>query len=758
MSKFVRRGLAMLLVMALLVAPVNATPAPTTDSNNTPHLVAIEYLTEVGILQGLPLDAFESEITRAEFIALVMTAFSDRLEGIPTRNVVFSDIGTHWARNYIITAANHGFISGFDDGRFLPDEKITYEQAFTIIVRIVGRAQNRFPVGYLTFAMREGMADNIPIVTGENITRGEVAQIIFNVISRERFEEAEREAMAALQRLGQQSPDLLYDLNTGRLLRQPTRPSPQPRTRDMFDVVIKSQASAGSAGGHISQSVPPSAPMPAPSAPMSPGMMPPPPPGGGAMRAQSTDRNQHLTSPESGFLSPISSPLSTFSLDVNTAAYSFIRRSLHQGRLPNRSVVRIEEMINYFSYDLPRPTDGETFTVTTEVQRTPWNEDTYLAMIALQGYDIAREDLPPSNLVFLIDVSGSMFPRDRLPLAQRALSLLVDQLRPIDTVTIVTYASGSRIVLEATPGDQRDVINQAIFSLRSGGATAGSYGILLAYEQARLNFKEGGNNRIILCTDGDFNVGLTSLSQLEDLVIEQRESGVFLSVLGFGYGNLRDDFLETLARHGNGNYAYIDNLNEAKRVLVDDMVSTIFTIASDVRLQVEFNPETVYRYRLIGYERRMLADEAFDLDDTDAGEMGAGHSMIAFYEIIPRRHGDVMSPELRYQTMQTTGSDELFVVHLRYNRPVSGEPVRPPSVVVPGLTAAPPSETFNFASAVVEWAMILADSEHLANANLDNVLSRARTNRGDDTFGHRAEFVQLVDLSRLLFRAYSHNR
>ena len=749
MKRIAGKCLGMMLVMIMLTTTVNAA----TRIDMWPHQAAFEYLIAEGILQDFSGSGFRpnDEITRAEFTELVMGAFAERI------GEAAEDIG------YII-----GFDGGYHltDGNItdqnITDEKITYEQAFTIIVRIIAGTQSRYgnPIDYLTFAMREGMTDNIPIVTGENITRGEAIQIIYNIFSRERFEEAEREAMETLQNLGQQSPDLLYDLETGLLLSLPIMRSAPPIYWYDYDAVdsmpFGDAVMPAPAAPPIS-----AAPMPSmPSMPSTPSMPAPMPPGGvstGRM-PDFSDRNQFLTSPESGFISPVTSPLSTFSLDVNTAAYSFIRRSLHQGNLPNRSIVRIEEMINYFSYDLPRPSDSdsdsdnETFTVTTEVQRTPWNEDTYLAMIALQGYDIAREDLPPSNLVFLIDVSGSMFPRDRLPLAQRALSLLVEQLRPEDTVTIVTYASGSRLVLEATPGDQRDVINQAIFSLRSGGATAGSYGILLAYEQARLNFIEGGNNRIILCTDGDFNVGITNLSELEDLIIEQRESGVFLSILGFGYGNYRDDFLETLARHGNGNYAYIDNLNEAKRVLVDDMVSTIFTIASDVRLQVEFNPETVCRYRLIGYERRMLADEVFDLDDTDAGEMGAGHSMIAFYEIIPYHEGNVISPELRYQTLQTTGSDELFVVHLRYNCPVSGEAKRPPSVIAPGLTDAPPSETFNFASAVVEWAMILMDSEHRADACLDNLLMRARDNRGEDTFGHRAEFVQLVDLSRLLFR------
>lgn len=730
MKRFLRKSLGLMMVLVMLVTPINA----------------------------LPVVAAGQEITRAEYIALVMTAFGDR--GAPTGRVSFPDIDRHWAREYIIAAANRGYISGFADGEFRPDARITYEQAFAVVVRIVGGPQRNFPIDYLTFAMREGMADNIPIVTGEYISRSEAERIIYNVISRERFEEEELARMAVLQSLGQESGDLLYDLTTGRQLRPnpmlmtpatpAAPPAPQPaQRREVADMVMAdAEASAESPVFDMPAPALPSAP----ASPSMPSFAPPPPPPGRGRTPDPHGGNQHLITPESGFLSPISSPLSTFSLDVNTAAYSFIRRSLHQGNLPNRNVVRIEEMINYFPYDLPRPTEGETFTVTTEVQRTPWNEDTYLAMIALQGYDIARKDLPPSNLVFLIDVSGSMFPRDRLPLAQRALSLLVEQLRPIDTVSIVTYASGSRLVLDATPGDQHDVINEAIFSLRSGGATAGSYGILLAYEQARLNFIEGGNNRIILCTDGDFNVGLRCVSELEDLIIEQRESGVFLSVLGFGYGNLRDDFLETLARHGNGNYAYIDNLNEAKRVLVDDMVSTIFTIASDVRLQVEFNPETVYRYRLIGYERRMLADEVFDLDDTDAGEMGAGHSMIAFYEIIPRRASNPITPELRFQALQTTGSDELFIVHLRYNRPVTREPVRPTSVVVPGLTATPPSETFNFASAVVEWSMILQDSEHKADANINNLLERARANRGEDTFGHRAEFVQLVDLSRLLLR------
>jgi Ca-activated chloride channel family protein len=349
-----------------------------------------------------------------------------------------------------------------------------------------------------------------------------------------------------------------------------------------------------------------------------------------------------------------------------------------------------------------------------------------------------------------MDISGSMYPSKRLPLAQRAMCLLVDELRDQDTVTIVVYASSTGTVLEATSGSDKETIKNAIYGLRAGGSTNGAGGIQLAYEEAGKNFVKGGNNRVILCTDGDFNVGVSSVSALEDLIVEQREGGVFLSILGFGMGNVKDNKMETLATKGNGNYAYIDNLKEAKKVLVDDMTGTIFTIAKDVKLQVEFNPETVSAYRLIGYEKRLLNDEDFNNDAKDAGEMGAGHSMIAFYEIIPAGVGDPGASELKYQTPQTTGSDELMNINLRYKKPDSDVSILMEPVAVSGLTDAPPSEIFNFASAVAEWGLILENSEFKANASILSVLNRAYENRGHDVFGYRAEFIQLVDLSRLI--------
>jgi len=345
-----------------------------------------------------------------------------------------------------------------------------------------------------------------------------------------------------------------------------------------------------------------------------------------------------------------------------------------------------------------------------------------------------------------------MYPPKRLPLAQRAMCLLVDELREQDTVTLVVYASSTGTVLEATTGSEKDLIKRAIYGLRAGGSTYGASGILLAYEEARKSFISGGNNRVILCTDGDFNVGVSSVSGLEDLITEQRESGVFLSILGFGMDNVKDNKMETLATKGNGNYAYIDNFNEARKVLVDDMTSTIFAIAKDVKLQVEFNPETVSAYRLIGYEKRLLNTEDFADDKKDAGEMGAGHSMIAFYEIIPAGAGGSIDAGLKYQTPQTTGSTELMNINLRYKETDSDVSVLMTPVAVEGLSDSPPSETFSFASAVAEWGLILGDSEFKANANIQNIIDRAYENMGADPFGYRAEFVQLVDLSRLVMK------
>jgi Ca-activated chloride channel family protein len=373
-------------------------------------------------------------------------------------------------------------------------------------------------------------------------------------------------------------------------------------------------------------------------------------------------------------------------------------------------------------------------------------------MIALSGYEPDKADLPGSNLVFLVDVSGSMEQDNRLPLARKALKLLVSQLGPKDRVSIVTYAGTVGVLLDTTPGDQKEKLNAAIDFMSAGGSTNGEGGIEAAYALAEEAFLDGGNNRVILMTDGDFNVGVQSASGLEQLITAKRDSGIYLSVLGFGMGNLKDYEMETLADFGNGNYAYIDTLKEAKKVLADDMTGTIFTIARDVKLQVEFNPEHVAGYRLIGYENRLLNTEDFTDDQRDAGEMGAGHQMIALYEIIPAQAEGTASPaaESRYQATTVTGGDEELYVSIRYKLPQDEKIMTAQSALKADRVSETMSGGMAFASAVAEFGMILEDSPYKGDASLERVLSRALHNREADTYGYRAEFVQIVDLTRLI--------
>ena len=459
----------------------------------------------------------------------------------------------------------------------------------------------------------------------------------------------------------------------------------------------------------------------------------------------------YAASTENRFLNPTDSPFSTFALDVDTASYSNIRRILLGGQLPETGAVRIEEMLNYFDYDLTGATKERPVAVTTELNVCPWNHDHLLAMIALSSYAPDRAELPGSNLVFLVDVSGSMEQANRLPLARRALKLLAAQLTDKDTVSIVTYAGTVGTLLEPTRGDRKETIEAAIGRMSAGGSTNGAGGIEAAYAKAREAFILGGNNRVILLTDGDFNVGVQSAEGLQSLIESERDFGIYLSVLGFGMGNLKDYEMETLADSGNGNYAYIDTLKEAKKVLVDDMTATLFTVAKDVKLQVEFNPAQVAGYRLIGYENRLLNTEDFTDDLKDAGEMGAGHQMIALYEIIPAESAAALpAADSRYQEKTLKNSDETLYVSVRYKLPETGD------VIETGIAAAAPeafgpmSGNLAFASAVAEFGLLLLDSEYKGNANLDSLLERALQNRGGDPFGYRAEFVQIAQLAGLL--------
>jgi Ca-activated chloride channel family protein len=461
---------------------------------------------------------------------------------------------------------------------------------------------------------------------------------------------------------------------------------------------------------------------------------------------------------ENPFLRVSNNPLSTFSIDVDAASYSNVRRFINEGKLPPKDAVRIEELINYFPYEYPQPEGDRPFSVSTEISQAPWNPDHRLVHIGLQGKKISTENLPPSNLVFLLDVSGSMNEPNKLPLLKSAFRLLVNELRPNDKVSLVVYAGAAGVVLPPTPGNQKDKIFDAIEKLQAGGSTAGGEGIQLAYKLAKENFIKSGNNRIILATDGDFNVGLSSDSELVRLIEQKREEGVFLTVLGVGMGNLQDSKMEKLANKGNGNYAYLDNMLEAKKVLVKEIGGTLLTIAKDVKIQVEFNPTEIQAYRLIGYENRMLRSEDFKDDKKDAGELGAGHSVTALYEIIPVGvKSDVKVSDvdaLKYQkTVQksASGSNELMQVKLRYKAPNQNTSQLLTSPVVDrGLKLEDASTNFKFSAAVAEFGMVLRDSQYKGKANFDDVLKLANQSQGDDLDGYRAEFIRLVTRSKSL--------
>lgn len=468
---------------------------------------------------------------------------------------------------------------------------------------------------------------------------------------------------------------------------------------------------------------------------------------------QATDGNTERYQPifENPFQTVTQYPLSTFSIDVDTASYSNLRRFINGGSLPPPDAIRIEEMINYFDYDYPPPTDGRPFSVSIDVVDCPWNATNLLARIGLKGVEVAAEDRPPSNLVFLIDVSGSMGSANKLTLVKQALALLVGQLDELDRVAIVVYAGASGMALDSTTCDQQRLILDSINELESGGSTNGGAGIELAYDIATRNFIDGGTNRVILCTDGDFNVGVTDQGSLTRLIKDKAKSGVFLSALGFGMGNLNDATLESLADNGNGNYAYIDTWTEARKVLVEQLTGTLVTIAKDVKIQIEFNPAQAASYRLIGYENRLLAAEDFNDDTKDAGEIGAGHTVTALYEIVPAgaaTEAAAVDP-LKYQAEASmtaqASSDELMTVKLRYKLP-DGDTSHliERTVKDEGLTIDDATDDMRFAAGVASLGMLLRHSDHAGNATFESVLGLVENGIGEDAGGYRTEFIQLA--------------
>ncbi len=458
---------------------------------------------------------------------------------------------------------------------------------------------------------------------------------------------------------------------------------------------------------------------------------------------------------ENGFIKADKDPLSTFSIDVDAASYSNIRRFINNGSLPPKDAVRIEEMINYFDYDYAQPTGDDPVNIITEIAPAPWNPNHRLLHIGLQAKTISNENLPASNIVFLIDVSGSMDAPNKLPLLISSLKLLTDQLRDKDKVAIVVYAGSSGLVLPSTDGNNKIAIKEALNKLQAGGSTAGGAGLQLAYKVATENFIKGGNNRIVLATDGDFNVGQSSDSEMQQLIEEKRKSGVFLTVLGYGMGNYKDSKMETLADKGNGNYAYIDNITEARKVLVKEFGGTLFTVAKDVKFQLEFNPDKVQAYRLIGYENRMLNSEDFNDDKKDAGEIGSGHTVTALYEVIPvgvKSEFASTVDALKYQqTLKTasTGSAELLTIKLRYKQPDGSVSKKIEKAIIDNK-GSQMSENFRFSAAVAEFGMLLRQSAFKQKSSFDQVIELSESAMGKDKEGYRSEFLRLAKSTKLM--------
>ena len=452
---------------------------------------------------------------------------------------------------------------------------------------------------------------------------------------------------------------------------------------------------------------------------------------------------------ENGWCSAVTSPFSTFSADVDTASYANVRRMLLEGKEVPEAAVRIEEMINYFDYDYPSATGNEPFSVTTEIAPCPWNEDTKLLLVGLKAREIQQEERTPSNLVFLIDVSGSMDEYNKLPLVQRAFRLLINELGEEDTVSIVTYANEDHIVLDGISGSEKTLLCDTVEDLYASGGTNGSDGLIMAYKIAEDHFIQGGNNRVILATDGDLNIGMTDEGSLTRLIEEKAKSGVYLSVLGFGEGNISDTNMEALADHGNGNYSYIDSISEARKVLIDEAGGTLFTVAKDVKLQVEFNPEKVKGYRLIGYENRTMSAEDFSDDTKDGGEIGSGHTVTALYEIASTGSAfEISSVTSKYITPDVPEgsgefSDEWATVHIRYKEPDGDESVLMDHIVDETAISDQMSGNLSWAAGVAQVGMVLKDSEYAGTTDLEEVRSRLKTLTGNDEF--REEFVYMMN-------------
>ena len=718
----------------------------------------IDFAADNGIMTGDDTGdlRLESEITRAEFVKMLLEAAKgDALDAAAGEAGSFSDTDGHWASEYIEKATACGFINGFEDGTFRPDEKVTFAQAVKMILAACGinTYAADYPFGYIGSAMDCGILDGVSAEPERNITRHDAVRLMYNAYN------AVRDGELLLPYTDERytNTENGYTIDTG---------------YGLFEVsesyVIEDDAAADGSSWGTGSIAPPmgsgstagggSASGNVSSGSVSGGA------GGGVYGsiigpdASSSGTyiygNPYLSAEEyesyepNGFKRTTLSPLSTFSIDTDTASYSNMRRFILNGSMPAANSIRTEELINYFSYDAPTPAEGEQFAAEAEITDCPWS-DNKLARITVTG-GTAESD-KPSNLVFLIDVSGSMASYNKLPMLKKAMLILLDELGDEDTVSIITYSGSAGVVLEPTPCSEREVIADAIESLTPGGGTYGAAGLQLAYETIE-EHKIDGNNRIILCSDGDFNIGPSSTDELKTLIETKRQAGIYLTTVGFGMGNYKDNRMELMADYGNGSYYYIDNMREAKRVFADEIDKTLYTVAEDVKLQVEFNPMVVSEYRLVGYENRQLAAEDFADDTVDAGELGSGAVVTAVYELVmsggaPAGGG---SSEYRYQTAQYNNSSEAFDIKIRYKEPGGSESILKEFPILNEETA--PDADTNLAMAA---AMLGLKLNGVIDAGYDTIAEMAEASMDTNDAAkaaERCEFVQLIDIMKYIDR------
>lgn len=741
-----RKIIVLALAASMLAGSVTAL------ADGTEYSDEIEFVTSNGIMNGDEngdLD-LQDTITRAEFMKMLMKAAEgEALENYSVNTGIrFDDVPDDlWSAPYINKAASCGFADGYEDDLFHPDDSITYIQAIKLILAACGidTRYTDYPYGYITSAVETGILEGLEFEPDRAITRGETAKLMYNAYKA--VGAGNMYLPVTVNRRDDSNDNVIYTY-TGCGLFEQLLDEEKINNQEAADSESAQNPSYGNIGGSGGGSASGGTVSGGSGIAGSGGSSAAAPPISGIYSNPFMSSEEYEITDPNTFRKSTLSPLSTFSIDTDTASYTNMRRFILNGQVPPNGSVRTEEIINYFEYAEPDIAEDESFGVSTQITDCPWSENK-LARITVTGGKTVRSDA--SNIVFLIDVSGSMASYNKLPMIKKALSMMVEEMDGDDKISIVTYSGSASLLLEPTSCSEKERLNDVINSLRAGGGTYGADGLELAYKTIEEN-KVDGNNRIILCSDGDFNIGPSSMDELENLITEKRQAGIYLSTLGFGMGNYKDNRMELMADKGNGSYYYIDNMREAKRVLVDDMRETLYTVADDVKLQVEFNPAVVESYRLIGYENRMLNAEDFEDDTVDAGELGAGASVTALYEIVFGEGETVQTndTEYRYQTQQYGNTDEAFTVKVRYKEPGQTESILREFPVLKNIEMA--DRDTGFASAA---AMLGLKLNGVIDVSYDLIADTAQQyidNNGlyDLDSAARGELVQLIQILKYI--------